>query len=377
MTLTETLFGGTWDQKFAPLIDLVRSRQAAGETIGEAVAVFVDGRQLVNVWTGYTGPERTTPWASDTQACLFSAGKALAAVSVLRLVDAGRITLETPIASFWPQFGQRGKADTTVRHVLAHLAGVPIAESAPERSVYDRAALVQALESQAPLWPPGTQGCFHSFTYGVLCGEIVRRIDGRDFPRFFREEIAGPLDLDLAFALTAPEQARCAELILVEDNPLLGMMRDPQTILGRSWRPLPWDELNSARFRGCDFPSLAGHGAALGLARLYGALANDGMLDGVRLLSSALLAEALSEQWHHPDAFIGAPIRMGLGVMLSNAVLPFTGGPRSFAQPGLGGAAGIGDCDARVSIGIVPNRLSGGIDNPALAELVSVVMAAL
>jgi CubicO group peptidase (beta-lactamase class C family) len=377
MILTETLVGGTWDQKFAPLIDLVRSRLAAGETVGEAVAVFVDGKQLVNVWTGFTGPDRTAAWASDTLACLFSAAKALAAISVLRLVDVGKIALETPVASFWPEFAQGGKADTTVRHVLAHLAGVPIADSAAERSVYDRTALARALEVQVPLWPPGTQGCFHSFTYGVLCGEIVRRIDGRAFPRFFREEISAPLELDLAFALGPLDQARCADLILVEDNPLLRMMRDPQTALGRSWRPLPWEELNSAQFRASDFPSLAGHGTALGLARLYCALANGGVIDGARLLSSALLAEMLSEQWHHPDAFIGAPIRMGLGVMLSNALLPFTGSARSFAQPGLGGAAGIGDCDARLSIGIVPNRLSGGIDNPALAELVSVVMASL
>ena len=364
---------GRCDPRFAVLGDLLAERLAGGVAAGEAIAVVVDGRVVADLYGGIADPATGRPWSGDTLACLFSAGKPLAAVAVLRLVDEGRIALDAPIARYWPAFAANGKDAITVRQGLSHMAGIPAADLAGPRQVYDAEALASAVEAQAPLFAPGTQACFHSFTYGVIAAELVRRVDGRPLARFFRETIAEPLRLDLHFGLTPAEQARCAELIVVPDNPLLQLMTDPGTALGQSWRPLPWDELNSAAFRASGFASLAGHGSALGLARFYAALAAEGRLPEGRLLGSAAVAELLTEQWHQPDAFMGAPVRMGLGVMLSNDMLPLNRSARAFAQPGLGGVAGFGDADRRLGIGIVPNRLAGGLDASELTDIVTLV----
>jgi len=368
---------GDCDPHFGFVRELVERELDSGNAIGQAVAVVVEGETVAHVWGGHAAADRREPWTADTIGCLFSASKPIAAACALKLIERGHLELDAPVARYWPEFGRAGKQDTTVRHVLAHLAGVPIAESAQPRSVYQRELLVRALEAQRPLWPPGTQLCFHSFTHGILTGELVRRIDGRALPAFFRSEFAEPFGLDIAFALDASEQARCADVVLVEDNPLFRMMTDADTPLGRSWRPMPWAELNTPQFRSCDFPSIGGHGSALGLARFYAAMAAGGQLRGARLLDEAIVREALTTQRHEQDVFMGAPVRMGLAFMLANDVFPFTGRSSAFGQPGLGGVAGIGDTEGRLGIGVVCNRLSAAIENPFLEALLERVVAVI
>ena len=368
----QALVDGECDARLVSLRDFIADELQSQRALGLAVAVVVEGRTVAHLWGGFTDRPRSLPWMPDTLAGLFSAGKPLAASALLLLLERGLVALDAPIVRYWPEFAQAEKSAVTVRHALAHLAGVPIAEQAPNGSVFDRDVLVSALAAQQPLWPAGKQLCFHSFTHGILVSELVRRSSGRPLGQFFREHIARPFGLDIAFELDADEQRRCAELVLVEDNPLLRMMRDPATMLGRSWRPMRWDALNSAAFRGCDFPSAAGHASALGLARFYAMMANEGRLDGRQALAAHVVREALAEQRHEHDVFMGAPVRMGLGFMLANEVFPLSG-PASFGQPGLGGVAGVGDSERRLGIGVASNLLSGGLDTATLDGVIRIV----
>lgn len=368
---------GECEPRLGFLRDMLAQEQRGGRALGQAVAVVADGATVAHLWCGHANAARSRLWTHDSLVCLFSASKPLAAACVLKLIERGRLALDTPIAQYWPQFAQSGKERVTVRHALAHLAGVPIAETAPSRAVYDRAALAQALEVQPPLWPPGSQLCFHSFTYGVLCGELVRRVDGRPLPQFFREEFAQPFSLDLGFALDADQERRCADVVLPKDNLLFRMMTDTATTLGRSWQPMSWSELNSSQFRQCDFPSIAGHGSALGLARFYGAVACEGRLDGRTLLDAEVVREALREQRHQNDMFMGAPVRIGLGFMLHSEIFRFTGSSSSFGQPGLGGVAGVGDAHARIGVGLACNHLGADLENPLLDRLLQAVAATI
>lgn len=368
---------GSWDKAFARVKDLVAEEAAALEGSGLAVAIVVDGETVLHVWYGVRDAAGRVPWDAYTLTCLFSAGKPLAALAVLRLVEQGRVDLEAPVARYWPEFAAHGKDRITVRQALAHRAGIPALLAAPPASVLDPADLARAVEAQPPFWPPGTQGCFHSFTYGVIAGELVRRVTGLPFGEFFRREVAPAFDQNFAFALTEAEQARCANVFLPPDNPLFRMMTDPATPLGQGWRPMDWSALNTPAFRGADFPSLAGHGTALALARFHGMLACDGRLGDRQVLAPDLARAMRSEEWSQPDPFMGAPVRMGLGVLLSNEVFPFTGDPSSFAQPGLGGIVGLGDASRRLGIGVTPGRLDAGLTNPFLDRLVAATLECL
>ncbi len=61
--------------------------------------------------------------------------------------------------------------------------------------------MTKALAAQAPIWPPGTQPAYHIRTFGFLVGEIIRRVTGKHFGQFYRDEIAAPLGIDFQFGV--------------------------------------------------------------------------------------------------------------------------------------------------------------------------------
>lgn len=213
--------GGFCDPRFAAVRDALASNMAGGEEVGAAVSVVLEGETVVDLWSGWRDAARSLPWQRGTITCMMSVGKAIAATCVLHLADRGRIDLESPVARYWPEFAAAGKAAITVRTVLAHFAGLPFADAAAPGSLYTPRAVVSAIAAQAPEWPPGTMPCYHSFTYGFLCAELVRRADGRSISRYLREEIATPLAMEYALGLTDAELALCAEFIETPGTPSL------------------------------------------------------------------------------------------------------------------------------------------------------------
>jgi CubicO group peptidase (beta-lactamase class C family) len=98
---------------------------AAGSEVGAALAVYVDGHAVVDLWGGHADAAQTRPWERDTLVNLYSVGKAVTAVCALRLVQAGVLDLDAPVARYWPEFAQAGKAQIPVRYLLTHQAALP------------------------------------------------------------------------------------------------------------------------------------------------------------------------------------------------------------------------------------------------------------
>ena len=91
------------------------------------------------------------------------------------------------------------------------------------------AAVIAALEKQAPLWPPGTAHGYHARTFGFLVDELVRRIAGTTVSEYWRKTFAEPLDLDIWIGLPESEQARVATIYAAK----AGGDRDARGILSR------------------------------------------------------------------------------------------------------------------------------------------------
>lgn len=70
---------GTCDPAFSRVREVFAAQVEAGEGSGEAVAVVVDGKTVVDLWGGYRDKALTQPWAEDTMVCLYSIGKSVAA----------------------------------------------------------------------------------------------------------------------------------------------------------------------------------------------------------------------------------------------------------------------------------------------------------
>jgi CubicO group peptidase (beta-lactamase class C family) len=193
---------------------------AAGTEVGAALAVCVDKQPVVDLWAGHADAARTRPWASDTIVNLFSVGKATSAVCALRLVEAGRLDLDAPVARYWPEFAQAGKEQVPVRHLLTHQVGLPaVARALPPEAWSDWTLMTEALAAQAPWWEPGAGHGYHVNTQGFLIGEVVRRVTGRSIGAYFRESLADPAGIDFHWGFGLEHDARCADFIPPPPSP--------------------------------------------------------------------------------------------------------------------------------------------------------------
>jgi CubicO group peptidase (beta-lactamase class C family) len=366
---------------------------AAGAEVGVALAVYVDKHAVVDLWGGHADQAKTRAWNADTIVNLYSVGKAVTAVCALRLVDGGALDLDAPVSRYWPEFAQAGKAQLPVRFLLTHQAGLPaIGPALPAGALFQWDVMTEALAAQAPWWTPGERHGYHVNMQGFLLGEVVRRITGKTLGTYLHDEIAGPAGIDFFIGFGPELDARCAELVPAPPSPEADVLRrllstDPASLRGLdrmrvdAYRNPPDVSgtaiVNTRRWRAAEVPSTNGHGHARAVARLYSALAGDGSLDGVHILSREIIAKAIAEQVYGDDIVLQRPTRFGLGFQLTQPERRLGPNPRTFGHFGAGGSLGFADPDARVAFGYAMNQGRGGWQHKHVRDLIDLVYQVL
>ena len=378
---------GHCDARFAAVRRVFADAFRTGKEVGAAVAVTLDGVPVVDLWGGWADQARTRPWERDTIVNIYSCTKGMTALCAHQLVERGELNLDAPVATYWPEFAQAGKERLPVRLLLSHRAALPaVKDVLPAEALYDWNAMCEALAAQAPWWSPDTAHGYHAVTFGWLVGEVVRRITGRSLGTYFREEIARPLGMDLHIGLPDAEHDRAAELSDIPTDHLdpnaIGLAQvilgDPQSMAALAFLNPPALAFgpNNAAWRRAEIPGATGHSAARDLARVYGALARGGAVDGVHVLTPESIARLSAEQSAGADLVLQVPTRFGLGFMLSQERVDarFGPSPRAFGHPGAGGSLGFADPDRRIGFGYVMNRMGPYIllDPRAIALIQSV-----
>lgn len=206
-----------------------------------------------------------------------------------------------------------------MRQVLSHTAGLPaFPVPRPATAIADWALLTGDLAAADPEWSPGSVAGEHAWTYGHLVGELVRRVDGRSVGRFLAEEIADRWQLDLGFGLTEADQRRCADLRYGDPGWPSRALGEAGSLraraMGNPAGGLDLAVLNSPMWRGAEVPAVNLHATAPSLARLYAGLLAGGVLDGVRLFSPELVAEATGVQYDGPDLVLDRDAHWTLGM---------------------------------------------------------------
>ena len=349
--------------RFARVKDAFAANFDAGEELGARFTLVEAGETVLDLWAGFADRARTRAFDDLILTPIFSTTKALAALLIARLVDAGKLDYAQTVASLWPEFAQTGKAAITVEQVMSHqegLSGFP--DTMDPALWFDWDAVCAKLAAMAPLWPPGTASGYHPITYGYLAGEIFRRIDGRTMATALREDLAAPFGLDVWIGLPDAESDRLAELQRPKALPDFGH-RNAAT---RAAFLTPWAQpggLGPDVLRRFELPSATGHATALALARLMGALASDGWLDGEAILSPALIAEAARERIRGQDLVLPFEMSWGAGFMRNETVHPWGPGDQTFGHSGWGGSCAFADPERKLGGAYVMNRQSAELLN--------------
>jgi CubicO group peptidase (beta-lactamase class C family) len=329
--------------------------------VGASFAAVLCGEIVVDIWGGHLDAARTQPWQRDSIVNVFSTTKTMAALCALMLADRGLLDVHAPVARYWPEFAQAGKAQVTTAHVLSHAAGLSgLDVQVAVEDLFDHPRIAALLAAQAPWWPPGTASGYHAITQGNLLGEIVRRITGRTLGAFFREEVAAPLGADFHIGFGAEHDRRVGLLIPPPPAPLTRAAEG--SVSARTFRspPLVAAASHSRAWRAAEIPAAGGHGNARSVAMIQGALANGGEAFGVRLLSTAGAWRALEKQVDGTDLVLGTPIAFALGFGLPGPLLPVSPNPHACFWGGWGGSTVVVDFDARLAFSYVMNRMAAG-----------------
>src|SRR5271155_392651 len=205
---------GTCEPRFEQIKEIFADSFEYGIEVGAAVAAVVDGKTAFDLWGGYADKAKTKPWTRDTLVNVFSTTKGLTSMCAHRLVDQGKLDFDAPVSKYWPEFAQAGKEKIPVNFLLTHRAGLAaVKKQLPMDACSNWLVMCAALAAEEPWWEPGTAHGYHAITFGYLVGEVIRRITGKTPGTYLREEIAGPLGLDLHIGVDASFDPRIAELI--------------------------------------------------------------------------------------------------------------------------------------------------------------------
>ena len=366
------------DERFLPLIDQFFAMYREPGQGGAALAVYMNGEPVVDVWAGWA--DRDKRWSRNTVAMAFSTGKGVASTVLHRVAERGVIDYDTPVAEYWPEFAAEGKGDITVREVLSHRAGMHrVRGLLPGRDgMLDYDATVKALAA-SPADPRRlrTSG-YHAITFGWLVAEIVASATGRPFVDVLRTEVAEFLGQDeFWYQVPHDQQYRIAKIFPHVTPPgglkwgvastLLTLVR-PARGLAEAGMPEGFDELvRDPRIHDAVMPGWNGVFSARALARMYGAIANGGQIDGRTFLKPETVeAIGTRQAAGYYDYVLGYPISFTLGYHRP-VIMAKSQPPHAFGHYGLGGSGAYGDPSTGMSLAFVTNRLGSAVT--ALGDL--------
>jgi CubicO group peptidase (beta-lactamase class C family) len=161
-----------------------------GLHIGAQLYVSRHGQVVADVAAGEA--RRGVPMRTDTLMLWLSAGKPITAVAIAQQWERGKLELDDRVAQLIPEFAAGGKEAITIRHILTHTGGFRAALGHWEDQPWDAVIAAVCAARLEPRWIPGTTAGYHGLTSWYILGEVVRRLDGRAFDRYVREEVLLP-----------------------------------------------------------------------------------------------------------------------------------------------------------------------------------------
>lgn len=367
---------GTVATGYEPIRAAFRSTFEAAPDMGAALAIFVDGELVANLWGGIADERDRRAWRRDTASVIFSCTKGLMSLLVARLVEQGRLDYAAPVARYWPEFAANGKGSVTVAEALSHRAGLsaPV-EDLELADILDWDVVTSKLAAQAPLWPPSEGYAYHALTHGWLAGELVRRVTGQSPGAYFRDTIA---PLGAAAWIGAPASSGgVAHLQVAPDLVALWQAeaeRDVDSVANWPYRAMTLGRalpaalvttdggFNDPRLQQAEIPGAGGIATAEGLAAIWSAAVTP--TRGVRLASAEQLARATVTMTEGAPVFPAEPpySRWGMGFQLDSAARRYLT-DASFGHDGAGGQVAFADPEHRVGFAFITNWMRGPGDD--------------
>ncbi len=340
----------------ARLAEVLHAQYTAGQFAAAQLAVRRRGQLAVNLAIGTARGKPVTP---DTPFLVFSCSKAFTGICVHKLIEEGRLAMDARVTDYWPEYGQHGKGDTTLRQVFLHLAGIPGRDLTRQLALWPFwGAATRHVAGLRPETPPGAQMAYHLVNYGWILGEVVRRVTGQPIDRYLHENFIAPLGLTRTWLRLPSHELR--------HTPRLSAACEDQKHLPAFY--------NLPIIRRALVPASSLHSTAADLAVFYQMLLNGGEYAGRRYLQPETIAAATTLGYEGYDASFDRTVRFAYGFHLGG-LQPAPGDPgptmghgssiRTFGHFGNRTCMAWADPNAELAVAFTSDRILANRPNRA------------
>jgi len=296
--------------------------------------------------------------SASTPICLFSSSKLVTAMVIHKLDEIGALHLEDRVCDYVPEFARHGKEWITIRHLLAHRAGIPNLppEALDLDLLEDPERVKQLICDMEPATRAGRLVAYHAVSGGFVLGEVVRQAAGRDLRDVLAEHVCNPLGLHgMRYGVAPEEVGSVAVNAVTGPPPPPGVKQMLERALGVDI-PRVVDLSNDPRFLTGVIPSANVVTTAEELTLFLDCLRCGGVWGDVRVFEERTVRHALSEQsYREIDLTLFLPLRYGLGPMLGDDPVgifgPQTG--RAFGHLGLSNIFPWADPGREISVALL------------------------
>ena len=314
-----------------------------GFDCGCQLVIYRNGELVCDLFAGHLDHTKQQKVNRETLFPVFSAGKSILTTLAHICAEKGFFKYDDPVVKYWREYGQNGKNNTCIWHILTHRAALwKFPSTLDFKYYYDWEKACDALE-KAPLC--GELAGFHeyhAYTYGILLGRLLEKSTKRKLRELLREFILDPLEINSFFwGNPANRPANVAKI-----EPVIAP--DGKAITNE------WLEINQPEylFDGLN-PAVNTAANADALAKIHASLIGRGF-NGIRLLTDETIENAIKirrdsryevkeDEW---DKF-------GLGYVVSGPAAPWN---RFFGQAGACGAEGFADRETLYAVGLTRNQ---------------------
>lgn len=385
--------------------ELLSKLQFDDSPAGGSLVITHKGETVVNTAIGQALPHQD--WHAHTLSVNFSIGKGVMATLVAVLVSKGLLDYDTPIGSYWAEFGVGGKEHITPRHILTHTAGLfnitTLTNDTDELT--DWQMMTAKVAQMSPDTPKGQdeQGygsAYSALVSGWILGGLVERVTGLPLQHVLDEYLATPLGIqgELYYGLPADKLGQVAKPVryfdgtpttkrkptLKPDTPemlavyagldITPLWVDKVETLGTSGiNKLYFDtaKMNLVNYKnalmpngrdGVEYhhdkvlqaviPAANGVSTVHALATIYAMHANGGVWQGQTLITPAVLADMRAVRVDGFDAVMPANMRWRSGF---HRLFSLQNTPNAYGHMGYNGSVAFCDPDRQLSFAFIHN----------------------
>ncbi len=271
------------DEDLAKRVQKHVAETTGADAFSGAVLIAHRGKVVLDQAWGMADRERQTGNTPDTQFCLGSMNKMFTSIAILQLVEQGKLALDKPIATYWPDYPNRElAARVTIRELLSHTGGTGDIFT-PEYDAHrletrTLADYVKLFGTRPVRFEPGTRMEYSNYGF-ILLGRLIELVSGEPYESYVREHVfipAGMLHSD-----SRPEIDRVSGRAIGYTNGPNGLAPNTAT--------MPW----------------SGTSAGGGYSTVHDLLRFADALQKGKLLNRALLQMATTGDAMHPRYGLG------------------------------------------------------------------------